>query len=224
MSEAHRVSARPRLVLVDDHATVRAGVRALLEREGAGDIVAEAASCAEALDRVAASTADVVLMDITMPGVDGIDTTRELCRRNPAQRVLMLTMHSSASHLKRARDAGALGYCAKSDSHSDLLAGLAAVFRGESYQSVSLPRGHDLATPEDRHSAGLTARQRQILELVARSNTSKEIARGLGISVKTVESHRTALMRTLGIHDLAGLVRYAIKIDLVAPDFEAHAP
>lgn len=215
---------RRRLMLVDDHALVRAGVRMLLERDGGFEVVAEAAHGREAIDRLADRPVDLVIMDITMPQLDGIDATRHLRSAFPSMPILMLSMHSSQIHVRRALDAGASGYCLKESGHDDLLNGVRAVLRGETYITPAL--SHAMAADGaalDKYTAGLTGRQRQILELIALGDTSKEIGKRLGISIKTVESHRTALMRFLGIHDLAGLVRYAIRIGLVSASDESRA-
>ena len=202
-------------MLVDDHALVRSGLRLILEREGEFSVVAEAANGREACERASATALDGVVMDITMPVLDGIEATRMLRASHPRLPVLMLSMHATQIHVRRALDAGANGYCLKEAGHEDLQAGLRAVLRGETYLSPALSHPSS-ATPVDRYTAGLTPRQRQVLELIALGHTSKEIARRLSISIKTVESHRTALMRFLNIHDLAGLVRYAIRIGLVS--------
>ena len=202
-------------MLVDDHSLVRAGVRALLERGSEWDVVAEASNGREALERLTGTPVDLVLMDISMPVLDGIETTARLREEHPRLPVLMLSMHADQTHVRRALEAGATGYCVKEAGPDDLLVGLHTVIRGDSYVTPALARALTVDGPPDKYTAGLTGRQRQILELIALGNTSKEIAKGLGISVKTVESHRTALMRFLGIHALAGLVRYAIRIGLV---------
>lgn len=202
------------LMLVDDHALVREGVRAVLSMAPGYQVKLEAASGKEALERLMASPVDIVLMDVSMPGMDGIEAAAQLRRQQPDIRTLMLSMHATEGHARRALEAGARGYCTKEGGKQELLAGLAAVRDGRTFVSPPL-------TPAGLGESGsrrLTRRQTQILELIALSYTSKEIARHLTISMKTVESHRTALMRQLDLHDLAGLVRYAIKTGLVGAD------
>lgn len=199
-----------RLVLVDDHALVRSGVRTLLESQPDLEVAAEAAHGREALDLLEDRAADLVVMDISMPVLDGLQATAALRERSPDLRVLMLTMHATEPYLKRALAAGARGYCVKTAPSSELLGAIQVVLRGERYVSPRIPV---VEGSPDR----LTRRQMQTLELIALSYTTKEIAKELGISVKTVESHRTALMRQLDLHDLAGLVRYAIRMGVVSP-------
>lgn len=218
MSDA---GSRRRVLLVDDHSLVRSGVRLLLERENEFAVAAEAGNGLHANQILAERPVDLVVMDITMPVLDGIDATLQLRERFPHLPVLMLSMHSDQVHVRRALDAGASGYCSKDGGHEDLLAGMRAVLRGDPYMSPALAQAMaSTGAALDKYTAGLTSRQRQILELIALGDTSKEIGKRLGISIKTVESHRTALMRFLRIHDLAGLVRYAIRIGLVRADDE----
>ena len=205
-----------RVMLVDDHAMVRDGVRVILESLGDYVVVAQAADGRDAVDRISESPVDIVVMDVAMPGMDGITATRLLHQRDPKSRIVMLSMHTSAAHVRAAREAGAAAYCAKQAGGAELVTALARVREGGNYVTTQ-------AEPAREHSGGLTPRQTQILELVALSNTSKDIARRLGISVKTVESHRTALMRHLGVHDLAALVRFAIKTGLIRADQPAGA-
>lgn len=218
MSDA---ASQRRVLLVDDHSLVRAGVRLLLERENEFSVVSEASNGLHANQLLAEHPVDLVVMDITMPVLDGIDAVTQLRTTHPQLPVLMLSMHADQVHVRRAFDAGASGYCSKEGGHEDLLAGMRAVLRGERYMSAGLEQSMAAAGAAlDKYTAGLTSRQRQILELIALGDTSKEIGKRLGISIKTVESHRTALMRSLRIHDLAGLVRYAIRIGLVRADDE----
>lgn len=199
-----------RLLLVDDHALVRSGVRRLLEAHPGFEVVAEAAHGKEALDLLADRPVDLVVMDISMPVQDGLETTAALRERAPGIPVVMLTMHATEPYLKRALEAGARGFCVKTAPSAELTGAIQQVIRGERYVSARIP-------VVDGSPDRLTRRQLQTLELIALSFTTKEIAKELGISVKTVESHRTALMRQLDLHDLAGLVRYAIRMGVVTP-------
>lgn len=199
-----------RLLLVDDHALVRSGVRAVLETQPGFEVVAEAAHGREALDILTDRPCDVVVMDVSMPVLDGLEATAALRERWPETRVLMLTMHGTETYLKRALDAGARGFSVKTAPSGELIAAIELVLKGERFVS---PRVLATGIGQDR----LTRRQMQTLELIALSYTTKDISKELGISVKTVESHRTALMRHLDLHDLAALVRYAIRMGLVSP-------
>lgn len=199
-----------RLLLVDDHALVRSGVRRLLEAHPGFEVVAEAAHGKEALDLLADRPVDLVVMDISMPVQDGLETTAALRERAPGIPVVMLTMHATEPYLKRALEAGARGFCVKTAPSTELIGAIQQVIRGERYVSPRIP-------VVDGSPDRLTRRQLQTLELIALSFTTKEIAKELGISVKTVESHRTALMRQLDLHDLAGLVRHAIRMGVVTP-------
>lgn len=207
-----------RVFLVDDHSLIRHGVRALLEREGQFPIVGEAGSGRDAVAQVLECPMDVVLMDIGMPGLDGIEATRAIREKSPATRVVVLSMRSGEDYVRRAREAGASGYCTKDCSHAELLAALHTVSRGDSYETPPAAGITKLQRDTTGFRPQLTPRQAQVIELIALSHTSKEIARRLSISVKTVESHRTTLMRNLSIHSVAGLVRYAIRNGMIAPD------
>lgn len=206
-----------RLMLVDDHDLVRDGVRATLERTGRYEICGEAGTAREALQRLDELQVDVVVMDVRMPGMDGIEAAGEVTRTRPHLRTLMLSMHASEGYARRAFEAGAAGYCTKQSGRAELLNALGAVRRGGTYFSPELGPG---ATAEPSAARRLSPRQRQTLELIALGCTSKDIARQLSISVKTVESHRTALMRQLDLHEMASLVRYAVSIGLVPADAE----
>jgi len=200
-----------RLLLADDHALVRAGLRALVT--GLPDVtgVMEAADGHEALAAVAAYHPDVVLMDIAMPRMNGLEATSLILRIAPATRVIIVSMHHDEEHVWRALGAGASGYLAKSAVVEELQDALRAVGRGEVYVSSKLQRGVT-REPQQR----ITLRQRQILSLIAGGMTSRQIGETLRIHVKTVESHRMHLMRRLDIHDVAGLVRYAVRQGLIS--------
>jgi DNA-binding NarL/FixJ family response regulator len=161
-------------------------------------------------------------MDIAMPGLNGIEAVAHLTREHPRVRVLILSMYQNEDYVRQALRAGAAGYLVKDAAPVELELALKAVMHGETYLSPavsksvvddSLRRGSEAPTPFER----LTPRQREILQLVAEGHSTKDIARLLDLSVKTVESHRTALMKTLDLHDVAGLVRYAVHVGLVTP-------
>ena len=211
----------PTLVLIaDDHALVRAGIRALLERIPNTEVVAEASDGREAMELIAKRQPDIVLMDIAMPGLNGLEATRQIVKTWPLVRVIVLSMHSSEEYVWQALRAGARGYLLKGASLAELELALSFVVRGEIYLSPPLSqqviREYVQRTGKQRaREETLTARQREILSLIAEGKSTKQVALQLNISVKTVESHRAQIMERLNIHDVAGLVRYAIRTGLV---------
>jgi DNA-binding NarL/FixJ family response regulator len=212
-----------RVVLADDHAVVRHGVRSLLEAAPDIEIVAEAGEGHQALALVTAHRPDVLVTDIAMPGLTGLELVECVVRDFPQTRVLVLSMHQEKAYATRALAAGAAGYLLKDAGAAECEAAVRAVVRGESYLSPAVS-GHvvaeyaRLAQAEAAAADPLTARQREVLRLIAEGLPTKAIARRLGLSVKTVEAHRAQLMERLGIHDVAGLVRYAIRTGLVKAD------
>ena len=213
---------RARVVLADDHAIVRAGLKKLLESLGV-EVVGEAADGRELLALLDTLHPDVALLDIAMPGLNGIEAAARIAREHPRTRVLILSMHQNEDYVRQALRAGAAGYLVKDAAPAELDLALKAVLRGETFLSPSVSKGVmsdyvQRLRAEEAPGATLTPRQREILQLVAEGKSSKEIARLLDLSVKTVESHRADLMQRLDIHDLAGLVRYAIREGLVPPE------
>lgn len=214
---------RIRVVIADDHALLRAGIRALLENLGDVEIVAEAGDGREALALVAAHRPDVILSDISMPVLNGLEVAERVGRDFPDVKVIILSMHSSEEYVCQALRAGASGYLLKDADTAELKLAIQAVARGETYLSPAVSK-HVIAEYVRRTGdhAGvsdlLTPRQREILRLIAIGQSTKMIARTLGISVKTVETHRAQLMERLDIHDVPGLVRYAIRSGLIKSD------
>lgn len=214
-------SAPIRVLLVDDHTLVRTAMRALLSAMPHVEIVAEASSGEEALELVARERPDIVLMDITMKGMTGLEATERMHARHPEVKIVILSMHSGEEYVLRAVRAGALGYLVKDAAMAELELALRTVVRGESWFSPSVSRvvargrspGDASAIPD-----ALTSRQREVLALMAQGRSTKAIAHELGLSVKTVETHRAQIMERLAIRDLAGLVRYALRTGLVPPD------
>lgn len=207
---------RRRVLIADDHRIVRQGLRALLE--GAGHaVVAEASNGREAIGQIASQPVDIAVLDVAMPVLNGVDAARELSRANPNLRSILLTMHAERPYLIEGLRAGARGYVLKTQAAEDLVQAIEEVARGAIYVSPGVAVGLvDAALGrEPLHIEQLTARECQILQLIAESRTTKQIARQLDISYKTAESHRTRLMRKLDIHDTAGLVRYAIRHGLL---------
>jgi len=209
-----------RVLLAEDHTLVRAGIRALLESLDGVEVVAEAADGREALRLAQAHAPDILLMDITMKELNGLEATARLAKERSATRVIILSMHADQAYVRQALQAGAAGYLLKGADLAELELALKAVTRGDTYLSPSVSKGlvGDLlngkapaANPLDE----LTLRQREVLQLVAEGKTTKEIAGRLNLSIKTVETHRAQLMERLNIHDVAGLVKFAIRVGLV---------
>lgn len=215
--------SRLRVILADDHTLVRAGLRSLLGQLPEVEVVAETGDGREVLALVPQHRPHIVLMDITMPGMNGLEATAQLRKDYPGVKVVILSMHASEEYVLQALRAGAAGYLLKDSATLELALALEAVARGETYLSPPISRqvveNYLRRVGEDvRPLAALTARQREILQLIAEGASTKEIARRLELSVKTVESHRAQLMERLGIHDVAGLVRFAIRHGLVSPE------
>ena len=208
------------MVLVDDHALVRAGLRALLQGLPGVEVVAEAVDGREALAAIKTFKPDVVLMDISMPGLNGLEAAALAARDHPESRILILSAHSSEEYVGQALRAGAAGYLLKDAATVELELAVMAVARGETYLSPAVSK-HVISNYVRRvgGEAGslelLTPRQRETLQLVAQGKSTKEIARILRISVKTIETHRAQLMDRLDIHDVAGLVKFALRVGLV---------
>jgi DNA-binding NarL/FixJ family response regulator len=212
-----------RVLLADDHTLVRAGIRALLDKLPDVQVVAEATDGRDALNLLKTHQPHVVLMDIAMPGLSGLEATRRMVKEFPNINVLILSMHVSEEYVWQALKAGAAGYLLKGAEFAELALAIKAVARGETY--LSPPISKQVIRDYVRRVGGeetllerLTPRQREILQLIAEGETTKEIAKTLGISLKTVETHRAQLMERLGINDIAGLVRYAVKNGLVQTD------
>ena len=212
-----------RLVLADDHVLVRAGIRSLLGTLPGVAVVAEARDGLEALGLVEKLRPDIVLMDIAMPGLNGLEATARIARDHPETRVIILSMHVSEEYGARALRAGAAGYLPKDADVRELELAIGAVARGDTYLSPAVST-HVVADYRRRLAeapdvlARLTPRQREVLQLLAEGSSTKEIAFRLKLSIKTVETHRAQIMERLDIHDLAGLVRFAVRTGLVAPD------
>lgn len=210
-----------RVLLADDHALVRAGFRALLEKFPEITVVGEAANGREALKLIDDHKPDVVLMDVMMPELNGLETTARAAHKFPDMRIVILSMNACQEFVLQALQAGAAGYLLKNITPTELELAVRAVARGETYLSSAIS-GHVVQACLQRNGSSqsthdqLSPRQREILQLIAEGNPTKRIAEKMGVSVKTAETHRTLLMNTLEIHDIAGLTRYAIRIGLVA--------
>lgn len=209
-----------RIILADDHELVRSGIRALLEQLSGVEVTGEARNGYELVRLVEKSEPDIVLTDIEMPSLNGLEVTRHLAKAFPKVRVVMLSMYADEEHLYMARRAGAAGYLVKEAARKELELAIRAVARGGSYLSRAVSKHVMVSCEQARDGVpgalkGLSCRQTEVLRLIAQSKTTKQIALELNIGVKTVESHRTQLMDRLDIHDVPGLVRFAIKVGLV---------
>ena len=212
-----------RLLLAEDHTLMRAGIRALLEGLPDVEVVGEASTGPEALAMASLTRPDLLLLDISMPELNGLEVAARLTKDNPGLRVIILSMHTDSVYVRRAFQAGAIGYLVKGADVPELSLAVRAAMRGESYLSPAISR--DVVGEYRRQGAGiaadvdvLTSRQREILQLVAEGNSTKDIARMLDLSVKTIEAHRSEIMARLDIHDVAGLVRFAVRHGLISPD------
>ena len=206
-----------RIVLADDHQLIRQGVRALLERERF-HVVGEASNGREAVDQITALHPDVVVMDIGMPMLNGVDAAQQILRASPTTKIVALTMHAEDAYVMSALRAGVRGYVLKTQAGPDLIQAIHQVSRGMTYLSPAISTvvvDASIGKRPEALSDRLSQREREVLQLVAEGKTTKEIARVLGVGVKTADSHRTAVMRKLDIHQTAGLVRYAIREGLI---------
>jgi DNA-binding NarL/FixJ family response regulator len=212
-----------RVLIVDDHDLFRAGIRSLLSNVADVEVVGEAGSGREALRFVEANPTHVVLMDIMMPELNGLDAAARLAAKFPDVRVIILSMSAAEEYVFQALRAGAAGYLLKTVRPAELELAIKSVSRGETFIGSAITKSvmADYAGRTGGHSnslARLTLRQREVLQLVAEGNRTKEIAKKLELSVKTIEMHRSQLMEALDIHDIPGLVRYAIRVGLIAAD------
>lgn len=213
-----------RVLLADDHNLMRAGLRSLLAQLEGIEVVGEAADGHEALQLLQQRGVDVLLLDLALPSLNGIEVAGRVAKEHPAVRVLILSMHATEEHVLRALRAGVAGYVLKDASVTELELALRVVMQGKTYLSPSVSRtflDDYLKRLDDRQAAppaALTPRQREILQLIAEGQSTKEIAYKLELSVKTVETHRAQIMERLGIRDIPGLVRYAIRTGLTSLD------
>ncbi|MFI2811383.1 MULTISPECIES: response regulator transcription factor [Microbulbifer] len=212
-----------RILLVDDHSLLRAGMRALLDDMTGIAVIGESGDGLEALEMIRKDPPDAVLLDVSLPGMNGLEVAAHLSQHYPDVRILILSMHSGAEYVARALNAGAQGYLLKDSAFDELAEALKALFAGRDYLCAAIDRAvveRFVATGGDAISAAevLTPRQRQILQLIAEGRGPREIADSLNVSVKTVEAHRAQLMDRLGIHNVPGLVRFAIRTGLVNPE------
>jgi DNA-binding NarL/FixJ family response regulator len=214
--------SRTRVLVADDHAVVRRGLALLLDREPDFEVVAEASDGAEAVERATAETIDLVILDVSMPRLSGLQAARALARRRPGLRLLMLSMYDNEQFLFEALRAGASGYVLKSGADRDIVDACRAAMRGESflYPSAVGALVRDFLTRTDQDSGRsdvLTPRELEVVKLIAEGHTSRQIADLLVISVKTVDRHRANILEKLGMRDRVELTRYAIRRGLIEP-------
>ncbi len=210
-----------KILVVDDHAIMRDGIRALLGLCDDIEIVGEASEGREAIEKTQELAPDVIIMDIAMPGMDGLEATRRIKKKNPAVKVLVLTQYDNREYVLSTIKAGAAGYVPKRALGSDLVSAIRTVHKGDSflYPSAATALIEDyLQQAEGEPYDRLTAREREILKLIADGNTSREIAGRLQLSLKTVLGHRTKLMEKLNIHNRTELIKYAMRKGLVSMD------
>jgi DNA-binding NarL/FixJ family response regulator len=206
-----------RIVLADDHALVRAGIRVLLEGLSDVEVVGEAGDGHAALQMIVELSPDVSLLDISMPGLNGLEVTERATKAWPKTRIIILSMHADDEYVDHALRAGAAGYLLKSSGRAELGLAVRAVADGEAWLTPAVSKKVMAAYPLGRRGpvSPLTPRQREILGLIAEGHSTKAIAYRLAVSAKTVETHRRQLMDRLDIHEIAGLVRYAIRTGMV---------
>ena len=210
-----------KVLIVDDHAVMRDGIRAMLSIHNDIEVIGEASEGREAIEKVRELVPDVVIMDIAMPGMDGMEATRRIVKEKPKVKVLILTQHDNKEYILSAIKSGATGYVPKRALGSELISAIRAVYRGDSvlYPSAAAALIEDYrlqaeVDPYDR----LTAREREILKLIAEGHTSQKIADMLVISLKTVLGHRTKIMEKLNIHNRTELIKYAMRKGLISMD------
>ncbi|MCS6306252.1 MAG: response regulator transcription factor [Nitrospira sp.] len=209
-----------RVVIVEDHALVRAGMRALLQKIDGVEVVSDVGDGWEAVKSVQTDAPDLVLMDIAMPGLNGLDATSRIVKESPNTRVILLSMHANEEYFQQALEVGASGYLLKGAELAELELALRTVARGETYLTPAVAKYAIKAYREKSEGPSgplmkLSMRQREILQLIAEGQTTKDIAQRLNLSVKTVETHRSQLMERLDIHDVPGLVRFAMRVGLI---------
>jgi DNA-binding NarL/FixJ family response regulator len=216
-----------KVILVDDHSLVRAGIRSLIQNISGVEVIAEANNGRDAIRLIDELIPDLVLLDIAMPELNGLEVISRISKDNLVTRVIILSMHTNEEYVVQALKAGAAGYLLKDSAPNELEIAVNSVMKGETYLSPAiskhvvdnyLRRISDVATEKEKGPdifKQLTSRQREILQLIAEGNSTKEIANKLNVSIKTVETHRMQLMDRIGIHDVAGLVRYAIRMGII---------
>ncbi|HEV8337528.1 MAG TPA: response regulator transcription factor [Candidatus Polarisedimenticolia bacterium] len=213
-----------RILVADDHEIVRRGVKALLEARSGWEVCDEAVDGREAVEKTVRSRPDVVILDIGMPGLNGLEAARRIRKEAPASQILILTMHDSEQVVQEVLAAGARGYVLKSDAGRDLVQAVEALSNHKTFFTPSVTEmvlqtylGGGTGAVEPGESALLTPREREVIQLLAEGRSNKEVADLLRISVRTAETHRTNIMRKLDCHSLSDLTRYAIRNNIINP-------
>jgi DNA-binding NarL/FixJ family response regulator len=211
-----------RVAIIDDHTIVRDGLRRMLEASGEFEVILECGDGRTAVEKIAKAKPDIAIVDIWLPQLSGIDVTKRIKAEIPFCKVLILSQHDRSDFVEAALLEGASGYVLKASSGSDLLAALRAIRQGKCFLSPEIAQHlvTALACPPEQRALGrtlLTVREREVLQLIAEGLSSKEVAATLGVSTRTAETHRTSLMNKLGVHKVAGLVRFAIREGYVSP-------
>jgi two-component system, NarL family, response regulator NreC len=209
-----------RVLIADDHAIVRAGLRSLLAEDGAFDLVGEAAGGYEAIELVEKTNPEVLILDLSMPDLDGISVTRKIKNQFPGLKILILTLHEDEALLKEAIKAGAAGYILKRAAEAELISAIGSILRGDLYVDPSMVRAlleesPNLQVNQKDPTESLTQRETEILRLIVEGNTNRQIGKELNISIRTVEGHRANISDKLGLHSRVELVRYARKNGLI---------
>jgi two-component system response regulator NreC len=213
-----------KVLVADDHTILRQGIKSLLANEEEIEVIGEAKDGREALTIIEETLPDVILMDIAMPGLNGLEATRRIKKKFPRMKVLVLTMYTNEEYIFQILNAGANGYLVKETAFQDLISAIKAVYKNEAFMSPSISKKvinsyiKRAQNDEEETCEVLTTREREILQLIAEGNSSKKIAELLFISPKTVETHRTHIMNKLNIHNRTGLVKYAIRKGIVEVD------
>lgn len=210
------------IVIADDHALVRAGFKTLLSDLAEIEVVAETGDGRAVIELVERHAPDLVLMDIAMPGLNGLDAAAQIHKTSPKTKIIILSMHGSETYVGRALRSGVSAYVLKGGSPDELKVAIKAVTQGAYYLSPAVSKSviqEYLGAQTENELDRLTPRQREILQLLAEGKSNKEVARILNLSVKTVDSHRSQIMTRLEIHDITGLVRFAIRNGLVQSDY-----
>jgi DNA-binding NarL/FixJ family response regulator len=215
---------RIRVLLADDHALVRSGLRLLINAQPDLEVVGEAPDCPEALRQVRLLDPDVLTLDLTMPGGGSIKLIEQLRRECPRTVVLVLTMHDDPAYLRAALAAGSAGYVVKTAADTELLRAIRGVSEGRVVVDVNLPRTTPPAAGPEAGVAALSGREREVLTLLVQGHTNQEIARRLFLSVKTIETYRARIAEKLGLRTRADLVRYALEVGLLEPGKPSQGP
>jgi DNA-binding NarL/FixJ family response regulator len=212
-----------RILVADDHEVVRRGLCALLRNQPEWEVCGEAGDGREAVEKVVALKPEVVILDIGMPNLNGLEATRQMLKTNPQIKVLVLTLHDSDQMVQEVLNAGARGFLLKTDAARDLVAAVEALRRGKTYFTPKVAamvlngylRRENRTAPEPSTRSRLTPREREVVQLLAEGKSSKEVAVALGLSVKTAETHRSNIMRKLELHSVSDLVLYAVRNNIV---------